>query len=240
MASVYQTLGNVYTIVRSLANKDSNTLTDATLLAFSNKYYYLLVRELVGINEDLYAEISAGDLVANQREYVLPIDNTTGSGQNGIYGGGAIKIDRVEISPDNSNWYVANHIPFNSITTPTILDSDISNIYSSTSPKYYFKDRSVWLVPTPTISVVNGIRIFWIKRPDELASSSSIPDLPKDWLSILQEGILYDVFRKFGRTADARDALTNWNIGIAKIKELESDIDQEQKYNLTTVKKNYK
>lgn len=240
MASVYQTLGNIYTIIRSLSNKDSTTLSDATLLAFSNKYYYLLVRELIGLREDLYAEISSGDLVANQREYVLPIDNTTGTGNNGIYGGGLIKIDRVEIAYDGSTWEVVKHLPFDDILTPTILDADIVAEYSTSNPKYYFKDRSVWIVPTPTAAVSGGIRIFWVKRPDELSAASSIPDLPKDWLAILQEGVLYDVYRKFGRIAEARDALNNWNIGLAKMKEMEQGVDQEQQYILRNYPKNYK
>lgn len=240
MASVFQTLGNIYTIVRSLANKDSNTLSDATLLAFANKYYYLLVRELVGLNEDLYAEIASTDLVANQREYSLSTDDTSTT-----FGGGAIKIQRVEVTYDGSNWYIAKHIPFNDILTPTILDADIKNEYSKTRPKYYFKDRSIFLIPTPEstddVAASNAnLYIFWTKRPNELTGTSSIPDLPKDWLAVLQEGILYDVFRKFGRTTDARDALNNWHLGIAKIRELEQGLDEEQKYNLKTYPKNYK
>lgn len=240
MASTYQTLGNVYTIVRSLANKDSNTLTDATLLAFANKYYYLLVRELVGLGEELYAEIASTALVADQREYSLPTDDTSST-----FGGGAIKIQRVEVAYDGSNWHVATHIPFTEIRTPTILDADIDSEYSKDFPKYYVKDRSLFLVPTPDSddSVAGGntnLRIFWIKRPNELTSSSSIPDLPKDWLAVLQEGMLYDVFRKFGRTADARDALTNWNLGVARMRELEQGIDEEEKYNLRAYPKNYR
>lgn len=240
MASNWQTLNNIYSIVRSLSNKDSTTLSDATLLSFSNKYYYLLIRELVGLNEDLYAEISSADLVVDQREYVLPIDDTATT-----YGGGLIKIQRVEMSYDGSDWLVVQSMPFSDVLTPTILDSDIDDEYSKDSPYYYFKDRSIWLVPTPDssddVATSNAnLRIFWTKRPSELASSSSIPNLPKDWLAILQEGILYDVFRKFGRIAEARDALNNWHVGIAKIKELESNIDVEQKLNMRVYPKNYK
>ncbi len=239
MASSFQTLDNIYTIIRSISNKDTTTLTDATLLSFANKYYLQIVRELIALNEEFYAEISSADLVADQREYPLPIDDTTTP-----FGGGLIKIQRVEISYDNSNWYVAEHIPFSGITTPTILDADINNAYSRTSPKYYIKDRSVWLIPTPDsaddVTASNaGLRIFWVKRPGELTVKTDIPDLPKDWLSVLQEGMLYDVFRKFNRTADARDALVNWQIGISRMKELGQDYDTEQNYNLQIINKNY-
>ncbi|MEK7112784.1 MAG: hypothetical protein AAB875_05665, partial [Patescibacteria group bacterium] len=94
--------------------------------------------------------------------------------------------------------------------------------------------------PIPTAAVTSGLRTFFIERPDELTSSSSLPDLPKDWLSILQEGMLYDVFRKFGRTSDARDALNNWNVGLAKMKESEQVVNQEQRFNMKSVYKSYK
>lgn len=247
MASTFQTLGNIYTIVRSLANKDSNTLSDTTLLAFSNKYYYLMVRELIGLNEELYTNICVADLVSNQSEYTLPTDSTSSA-----FAGGAIKIMRVEVSHDGTNWYVAKPIDltsqahatiFSSTTGPTV--ATINQNYTQPSPKYAFFDRSIWLFPIPVstddVAASNAnLRIFVVERPDELTSSSSVPDLPKDWLAVLQEGILYDVFRKFGRTSDARDALNNWQIGISRMKELEQVENQEQRFNMKTVFKNYK
>lgn len=240
MASTWQTLGNVFTVIRSLANKDSTTLSDSTLLPLANKYYFLMVRELIGLNEDLYAEISSDDLVADQREYPLPTDSTSTP-----YGGGAIKIMRVEVTYDGSNWKVAEPIAFNSIETPTILDADIDQYFTKDFPRFYFKDRSVFLMPTPDsgddVAASNeGIRIFWTKRPGELVATSDLPDLPKDWLAVLQEGILYDVFRKYNRTTDARDALQNWNIGVLRMKELEQGINQEEMPRLGVKYKNYR
>ena len=247
MASIFQTLDNVYTIVRSLANKDSNTLTDATLLAFANKYYYLMLRELMGLNEEFYTNICVADLVANQTEYALPIDSTSTP-----FGSGFIKVLRVEVSHDGSNWYVAkpidltnqeNSIIFSSVTGPTV--ATINQDYRSTSPKYAFFDKSVWLFPIPVstddVAASNAnLRVFIVERPDELTASSSIPDLPKEWLAVLQEGMLYDVFRKFGRIADARDALNNWQIGLTRMRELEQVVNQEQRFNMKTVFKNYR
>lgn len=239
MASSWQTLANVLTVVRTLSGKDSTTLTDATLLPIANKYYFLMVRELIGLNEDLYAEISSTDLVLNQREYSLPTDDTAST-----YGAGLIKLQRVEVSYDNSTWQVADSIPFSDIKTTTILDSDISNHYNISNPKYYFKDRSVWLVPTPgsgdyTTAGNANLRIFWVKRPNEMTATSAVPDLPKDWLSILQDGILYDTYRIYGRLDDARDSKENWQIGLNRMKELEQNINREESLSLKTIYKNY-
>lgn len=239
MASTFQTLGDIYTIIRSLANKDSTTLPDATLLPIANKYYYLMLREIIGLREEFYAEISSADLVSAQKEYQLPEDSTSTP-----FGAGLIKIQRVEITYDGTNWRVAEHIPFTQVTTPTILAADVDQYYDKVYPKYYIKDHRLWIMPEPdsTDDVGSGnanLFIFWIKRRGELTSSTSIPDLPKDWLGVLQEGMLYDIFRKFNRTNDARDALQNWQVGIQRMRELEQELDEEQKYNLRTVYKNY-
>jgi hypothetical protein len=239
MASSLQTLTDVYADVRQLAGKDSTTLPDAALLRAANKYYLLMVRELVALNEDLYAEISRADLVSGQREYVLPVDDTAST-----YGGGLIKLQRVEVTYNNADWHVVDPVSLQQLATPTALDADIANQFVREQPKYWFKDRSLWLAPVPdstdyTTASNQNLFIYWIKRPSELSGTSSIPDLPKDFLAVLIEGMLYDVYRRFGRTSDARDALQNWYAGIARMKELEAAPDEEQPLRMHAMTKRY-
>lgn len=237
MAASYQTLADVYSDVRYIVGKDSNTLVDSDLLRISNKYYFRLVREIIGLNEDLYAEISKADLKDGQREYLLPTDDTSSP-----YGGGLIKIQRVELNysdASSSTWVVASPTSLQEIQGPTILNADLSSQYSRTTPKYWFKDRSVWVAPVPEADVTDGIYIYWIKRPDEMTATSDIPDMPRDFLGVLTEGILIDVFRKYGRLSESNTSRDNWAVGIAKMRELEQNIDQEQIYTLKTIRKNY-
>lgn len=238
MASTWQTLANVFTEVRNLSNKDSTTLPDTTLLPIANKYYYLIVRELVGLNEDIYAEISYTDLVSGQREYPLPVDDSTN------YGGGAIQIQRIEGSYNNTDWVVFQPTQIRQIQTPTVLDADLNSNFFRTQPAYWFKDRSVWIAPVPdstdyTTAGNHNLYIYWIKRPNELQNTTDIPDLPKDWLAVLQEGILYDVYRKFNRSTEASDAKQNFYAGLGRMRELEQDIDTDQHLMLKTWPKRY-
>ena len=241
MAANYQTLDNVFSDVRTLSGKDSVTLTDAELLLLANKYYLQVVRERVSLNEDLYAEISSADLKADQREYILPQDNTD---NDPGYGGGLIKLQRVEITYDATNWYPASPISLQELTGPTITDADLNEQATQTAPRYWFKDRSVWIAPVPassdSVAADNaGLRIYWIKRPYEMTTTADIPDIPKDFLGVLAEGILYDVYRRSSRTADARDARENWILGLAKMKEYEQAPDPEQPFIMKPHKKYY-
>jgi len=240
MSATYQTLSNIFTLVRNLSNKDSTTLTDVTLMPIANKYYYLMIRELIGLSEEFYAEISSAALVLNQREYVLPVDDTATT-----FGGGLIKILRVEASYNNTNWYVGTPTSLQNIRTPITLDVDVNRYNTQANFKYYYLDGSLFLEPVPdsddytTVGNTN-LKIYWVKRPNELASASNIPDMPKDWLSVLQEGILYDVFRMFGRTAEAADAKQNYYGMVGRMRELEQTINENERLILRPYPKNYK
>jgi len=196
-----------------------------------------MVRELVDLNEDLYAEISSANLVANQREYTLPTDNTSST-----YGGGLIKLQRTEVNYDGSSggWRVADPMSLQEIATATILDADINSTFDKSDPKYWFKDRSVWLAPVPDAAVTNGLYIYWIKRPNEMASSAAIPEIPKDFLNVLTEGMLMDVYRKYGRVAEAKQSQALWEAGIANMREKETAPDLEQPFIFQASRKNYK
>ncbi|MEK6897504.1 MAG: hypothetical protein AABW93_03160 [Nanoarchaeota archaeon] len=238
MASTYQTLTDVFADVRFNAQKDSTTLPNADLFRLANKYFNLMFRELVGLHEDLYGEISAAALVASQREYALPTDSVS------TFGGGLIKLQRVEITYDGTNWYVADPLSLQEISGATILDADLNAQFSKSAPRYWFKDRSVWIAPIPasTDSVAGGntnLRIYWIKRPLEMTVVGDIPEIPKDFLNILVEGMLIDVFRKYGRISDMREARNNWAVGIDKMKQLEQAPDDEQPFIFMSSKKDF-
>lgn len=248
MASTFQTLADVYADVRYNTGKDSTTLTDAQLLRLANKYYAQIVRHLVDLNEDIYAEISSADLVANQMEYVLPVDNTSST-----YGGGAIKIMRVEVSLDGTNWYEAKPFGLSNLGIP-FMKAESGNAaaittinleFSSTQPYYSFADRSIFLLPIPvstdSVAASNAnLMIYWVKRPNELTSSSSIPDIPKDFLNVLSEGIMQDVFRKSGRTADFRLAKQEYKDGISEMRAIEANEEPKRPFVFKASPKNYK
>lgn len=240
MSAVYQTLNDVFTDVRYNSGKDSTLLSNTDLTRIANKYYYLLLRELIDINEDFYAEISSTDLVSSQREYPLPTDSTSSG-----YGGGLIKLQRVEVTYDNTNWYIGTPISPQTIPGPITLDTDLNQIYDKSAPVYWYKDRSLFLAPVPgtgdyTTAGNANLRIFWIKRKNELVATTDVPDIPKDFLAILTEGMLIDVFRQYGRIADMQLAMKNWQEGLVAARRLEANPEQDESLRFTATKKIYR
>ena len=71
-------------------------------------------------------------------------------------------------------------------------------------------------------------------------ATTEIPDLPKDILNEVAEGMLSDVYRKYGRKSDAQLALRNFESGIARMRELEQSTDVEQPVVFRRVRENYR
>ena len=227
MASSYQTLTNVYSDVRYAVQKDSNTVADSDLLRIANKYFLWMVRELGDIGNDLYAQISTADLVADQREYPLPVNDEVST-----YGGGSMQLIRVEVSysGEEKDWVIARPIDLDSISTP-LVESRVEEQFNKNTPYFAQFDRSVWLLPRPgssdNVAADNAnLRIFYTERPDELVDGDSIPSIPKDFLNILSAGMRADVLQAHGRTAESQAAKNEFFVQLERAKELETQISQ--------------
>jgi hypothetical protein len=195
MAVSYQTTQTVLDDIRTLTNKDSNTLSDTILLRSANKHYLWLVREL---NQGEYTngQISTSDLVLGQQEYPLPIDDTSTT-----FGGGLVQLLRVEACLDGANWYIVPKTDMFSDTLPTTGNAPYNN-FTTSDPHYALFDNSIWFYPTPGANVTGGYKIYWVQRPNELAAST-IPDISKDFLGVLESFIHSDALTILGRTQEA-------------------------------------
>lgn len=202
MASIYQTLSNVFGEIRLLVNKDSYTISDTNLLTMANKHYLWLIREL-NQGEYVNGQISTTNLVNGQQEYPLPVDDTAGSGAV-PYGGGYVQMLRVESALDGSNWKVLQKVDMMSQSLPANGNAPY-DIYTVQNPAYALYDSSLWLYPTPTSNVTNGLKLYFVERPTELDATSDIPDLSKDFLPILSLFVRSDVLTILGRTQEAAE-----------------------------------
>ena len=196
MASIYQTTANVFTNIRALVSKDSNTISDATLLGYANKWYFWIMREL---NQSTFisGEIATADLVANQQEYALPADETSSS-----YSGGIYQILRVEAALDGTNWHLLPEVDL--LSYPQVFnDTNLTSRFTTSEPAFAWFDNSLWLWPIPAVAGEELLRIFWLKRPDEIAATSTISEVPKDFLGILETLVRSDVLTSLGRANES-------------------------------------
>lgn len=151
--------------------------------------------------------ILTGDLVANQQSYVF------GAAEK------IIKIDRVEVTYDGTNWYKAEPLDINEIGSATDTTSNADN-FSTDKPYYDMRGDSLYLYPTPTAAVTGGIKIWIVREPDEFTTSDTT-----------QEPGIDEAFHRYISLGAAVDwavakKLPNYNTLKAEFLELEGRMKQ--------------
>ena len=169
---------------RFLTNTNTTTYTAADLYASINTYYHFLVNEILEAMDgwDFKGEVATTSLVASQQEYVFPTD--------------ILKIKRVEITYDGTNWYVANNFDINMRAKATDTTS-ITSDFSTSKPFFDAYDNSMFLYPIPTAAVSAGLKIWYEKEATELSAAGDEPVFAEAYHKGLSFGAAKDWFQKY-------------------------------------------
>ncbi|MFD1136736.1 phage adaptor protein [Paenibacillus urinalis] len=85
---------------------------------------------------------------------------------------------------------------------------------SDTGSFYYFLgDDGLGIYPTPDKDVVDGLALFYFKRPEQLTESdlSAVPELDEDFHMILVYGALVQICENFQETAMINNFTAKYN-----------------------------
>ena len=169
---------------RFITDTDTDTFTNADLDASLNMYYDLFVSEILDAMDewDFNADIATADLVANQQEYVFPT--------------ALLKIKRIEVTYDGTNWYKAEPMDINEVGHATDTTS-IREHFITSEPYFDLMDTSLMLYPVPTAAVTAGIKIWYEKNVDQLSSDTDEPAIARAFHKGLCYGAAKDYFEKY-------------------------------------------
>jgi hypothetical protein len=211
---------------RFLTNTNTTTYSNADLDASLNTYYHYFVNEILGAMDswDFQGEIATADLVASQQEYVLPTD--------------ILKIKRVEISYDGTNWYMAEPFDINMRGRATDTTS-IAADFSKSKPYFDAYDNSVFLYPIPDTAVTAGLKVWYEKEPTELSSATSEPSFLEAYHKGLAFGAAKDFFYKYGKYNDANAMDNELSRHINRAKDFYNRKVQDQPYIITPLYVDY-
>lgn len=93
-----------------------------------------------------------------------------------------LKIKRVDVSYDGTNFYKAEPFDINEsglgfgTASDTTQEATVDGRFSKNAPKYDTRANTVWLYPKPSAADVSAggkIRIEWIREPDEFTTSDT-------------------------------------------------------------------
>lgn len=205
---------------RFLTNTNTTTYAANDLYASMNMWYHTAVNEILQSMDDwdFQGEYATANLVASQQEYTLPTD--------------ILKIKKVEVSYDGSNWYVAS--PIDVSETGSTSTTDIDNNFSETQPFFELHDNSLFLYPIPDTNRTACLKVWYEKEITELSGATDEPNLPEAYQKILCYGAAKDYFEKYsereGYTNKRNIMQQNYNDMLEKMKEFFNTRNQEREY----------
>jgi len=164
----------------SFQSAASAKYADADLDANLNMWYRIMlgwVFESTGIWE-FNGEMSTTNLVLDQEEYVLPSD--------------FVILNRVEVLyPSASDYVKADRIDDKQVDTGAFGNDEIPFGVDG-RPVYRTFGNSIFIYPSPTAAVTNGLRIEYLTDIVELSAGGDIPTLNTLVHHIMSIGAAYE------------------------------------------------
>jgi hypothetical protein len=211
------TLADIASTVRFLTNSDSTSYTDAQLLINLNTWYQKIVTMIFESQDESDFDdarntdypIETTPMVASQRDYSIPVSNAV------------LKIKRVDLTYDGTNYYRAYPIDDGSVSTD--MGANLANTdqdFVKQNPRYDVKYNSVFIYPAPTaadVSAGGSIRIEWERNVTpftsaELTAGTVVPGFDAPFHPMLVQGAAYDYAfaRQLPQLQQLQASLVDW------------------------------
>jgi hypothetical protein len=227
------TLENLQSQVRELTNTDTTSYTNDQINANLTRWAHLFTTEIVESQDEweFQGETATTDLVADQQEYPFPSD--------------ILKIKRIEITYDGTNWYRANIWDISE--RGSSIDSEHISDFSEEEPYAELFNGSVFMYPVPDEAQTAGLKIWYSEEivgedsnGDDITSFSTSTDKPKI-REAFQRGLI------LGAVKDNAQKYQNWDLFkisdneqekiISRMKQFYSNRIQDRKIIVKTASK---
>ena len=139
---------------------------------------------------DFQAEISTHDLVANQREYILPVDFLT--------------VKRVDAMLDGVNWHRVSELDAAQLGDSYAQESDITQKFTNDAPFFDMLDSSIMIYSGTIAGVTGGLKLTYSKEVvgqnasgqdiQNIVADTDVSNLPEFAQMALVYGALIDFF----------------------------------------------
>lgn len=133
------------------------------LLYWINEAYLLAVGKITEIYPDYFTKNVSTSSVANQTEYTLPSDFE--------------KALMVSVSYDGVTFKEATAL--NNINQASPLSNTNSTGFDQANPFYYIAGNEIGILPAPSSTLSNVIKIWYAYVPSELSLDADVPAIPK-------------------------------------------------------------
>ena len=189
---------------RLLGGISSTEYSDANInISINNCYHSFITKAIINNGQwEVSGDVATANIVADQKEYVLPTD--------------LIALKRIEINftGGTNTWSVANIIDMRN--KPGAISNDTAD---GASPKIRIFDDSLFLEDNPASNSTNGLKVFYSKEITELSSDSDEPTLPE----YLHDGLIYSACLDYAIETEQNKRINNFK---ALLTEKESELEE--------------
>ena len=206
------TIGDINTKISFLTSADITSGGFATAdRVISINYYYNRVLTAILRSQDEWDfddntitttyPIAVRNMVINQPDYkfttaLWALTSPEGGANASSSTISPLKIKRVELSYDGTNWNKAEPLDLNEYSRDTITNT-INSQFQTGKPFYGVMDNALWLYPVPTANVTNGIKVWFDRSITEYTSSdvttgTKVPGFDSNFHMILAYGAAYE------------------------------------------------
>ncbi len=205
--------------LRSEARKKSgvnaNDYSNAQILADFNQAYYTLAGILANLEEDFFEEQrDKFSLIGNSGLYSLPTD--------------CIAVKQIRLAyttpTTDSDYKIATSYDPTEVHTVSI---DEENVPTS-NPIVDITNNYFRIKPTPTSSVTNGGKIWYIAMPSALTNTGDTPVLPSQYHDLLALYSAKEMTFKFEKWAKHTRLAAEWNGKIGELTQILADRDRNR------------
>jgi len=185
---------------RVFPDDTSSYFADTTFLKYLNLEQQALANIIDQSYENYFVTSTMISLIANTAEYTLPTDFK--------------KLIRLENVENSDSPIELTPITFNE------KDTVVAHTISYGSPSCYaMQDNSIVLAPKPTYSKANAIKIYYVKRLDDLSAASSISAIPSEYHEVIVWGIVKRAMFQQQAVGEAMvDVVTEYRLLVNEMK----------------------
>jgi len=170
-------------------NDSSSFFTDSEMLTWLNWAQREYQNKLVQAHEQWFVTATSINIIAGSEEYDMPC--------------ASLKIVRVEDIRDTSAPVEIYPITFNEKDKYSYFEQlsganigSIVNQYAMRGNKFVFR-------PRPTTSMNSAVRVYYVRRVDDLVTASDISDIPLEYHELLVWSVVENGMIKQEATAEA-------------------------------------
>ena len=163
-----------------------------------NNYYHDFIITAILSNKDweVSGEVATANIVANQREYLLPTDLLT-----------LKKIEvNLQTSAAENQWTAPRIIDLRSIPSVALTNYQDSDDTIDSAFEVRIYDESIFFNRLPKNSVTNGLKVYYSKEATDLSADGDTPNLP----NTLHIGLAYGAALDYSIETEQNRRISNF------------------------------